>query len=155
MSFNPTSPVTGGAQTGLTSPTYTLTADTPPAANGKQFAITSLGGTQTGVDTHAVSRPFTSTIFKPATPKILGAVNPVTGKLGSVPNNVYTLITRKGVTPLAGQASVNLVIETRISVPAGSELADSANLKAALSYHFGVGMQQSQNIGDGTINGIL
>lgn len=155
MSFNPTSPVTGGAQTGFTSPTYTLTADTAPAPNGKQYAVTAIGGTQAGVDTHSVARPFTLTMFRPASPKTLGQPNPVTGRVSNVPNNVYTVITRKGVLPLAGQASVNLVIETRIAVPAGSDIADAANIKAALSLHYGAVWQQSAGIGDTTITGIL
>lgn len=152
--FNPSSPVTGGAQTGLTSPTYTLTPDTAPAANAKQYAITALGGTQTGVDTHSVARPFTLTMFKPAIARVLGALG-VNGRLGSVPRNVYTVITRKGVTPLAGQPSETAVFETRCSIPAGSDLADPANLRAALSLHFGALSQQSAGIGDTTINGIL
>lgn len=50
MTIALSSPVTGGAQTGFTSPTYTLTADTPPAGSGgKQYAATALGGTQAGV----------------------------------------------------------------------------------------------------------
>lgn len=35
-----TSPVTGSAQTGFTSPTYTITADKFPGNNGVQYAIT-------------------------------------------------------------------------------------------------------------------
>lgn len=155
MSFNPSSPVTGGAQSGLTSPTYTLTTDTAPSSNGKQYAITALGGTQTGVDTHSVARPFTLTMFRPATPRVLGQPNPVTGRVSSIPNNVYAVITRKGVTPLAGQASVNLVIETRISVPAGSDIADAPNIRAALSLHFGAVWAQSSGIGDTTVTAIL
>ena len=155
MSFNPSSPVTGGAQSGLTSPTYTLTADTAPSSNGKQYAITALGGTQTGVDTHSVARPFTLTMFRPTTPRVLGQPNPVTGRVSSIPNNVYAVITRKGVTPLAGQASVNLVIETRISVPAGSDIADAPNIRAALSLHCGAVWAQSSGIGDTTVTAIL
>lgn len=155
MAFSPSSPVTGGAQSGLTSPTYTLTADTPPAPNGKQFAVTALGGTQTGVDSHSVARPFTLTMFKPLVARALGVINSVTGRLSNVPINTYTVITRKGVTPLAGQPSVNLVIETQIRCPAGADIADSANVKAAMSLHLGAVWQQSSGIGDTTITGIL
>jgi hypothetical protein len=49
MSISVTSPITGGAQTGLTSPTYTVVTDTAPPGNpGKQVAVTALGGTQAG-----------------------------------------------------------------------------------------------------------
>lgn len=155
MSFNPATPVTGGAQTGLTSPTYTLTVDTAPAANAKQWAITALGGTQVGVDTHSVARPFTLTMFRPQVMRTLGMPNPSTGRISSVPNNVYTVITRKGVLPLAGQPSQNFVIETRMAVPAGSDLADAPNLRAALSLHFGALWAQSAGIGDTDVTGII
>lgn len=155
MSFTPSSPVTGGAQAGLTSPTYTLTADTAPSSNGKQYAITALGGTQPSVDAHSVARPFTVTMFRPASPRILGQPNPVTGRVSNIPRNVYTVITRKGVTPLSGQASENLVIETKISVPAGADIADPNNIRAALSLHFGALWAESSDLGDVTITGIL
>lgn len=153
--FAPTSPVTGAAQTGLTSPTYTIVADTAPAPNGKQYAVTALGGTQTGADAHSVARPFTLTMFKPLVARVLGVINALTGRVSNVPMNVYTVITRKGVTPLAGQPSVNAVIETRIAIPAGADVADPVNLRAALSLHFGAIAQQSAGIGDTTINGVM
>jgi hypothetical protein len=42
MTIALTTPVTGTAQTGLTSPTYTVVADTPPNAYSKQYAVTAL-----------------------------------------------------------------------------------------------------------------
>jgi hypothetical protein len=42
-----------------------------------------------------------------------------------------------------------------MQVPAGSELADAANIRAMLSAAFGVLMQQSAGIGDTTVSGIL
>lgn len=155
MSFNPTSPVTGGAQTGLTAPTYTLTSMPAPIPNGKQFAVTALGGTQTGVTMHSVASPFTTTFIAPLVAKILGVINTATGLLRSVPKNPYRVITRKGVTPLAGQPASLLIIDTTISVPAGADLADPANIRAALSLHFGIVSQQSSGIGDTTVSGIM
>lgn len=153
--FSPSSPVTGGAQTGLTSPTYTIVSDTPPAVNAKQYAVTALGGTQTGVDVHSVARPFTLTMFRPLVTKVLGIVNAATGRLSTVPRNTYTVITRKGVTPLSGQPSEVMVVETRISVPAGADLADQANLRACLSLHFGAIWAQSAGVGDTAVSGLL
>jgi hypothetical protein len=155
MSFSPTSPVTGSAQTGFTSPTYTIVSDTPPAPNGKQYAVTAVGGTQTGVDAHSVARPFTLTAFRPANLRTLGMPNPVTGRIADVPNNVYTVITRKGVTPLAGQPSRVMVIETKISVPAGADLADPSNVRACQSAHEGALAQVSASFGDTTVSGLL
>lgn len=155
MPFNPSSPVTGGAQTGLTSPTYTLTADTAPDANGKQYAVTALGGTQTGVSAHSVGSPFTVTLFRPKVPRTLGSPNPVTGVVGAVPKNTYKLITRKGVLPLAGQPSQTMIVTTTIEVPAGADTADPNSVRAALSQHFGVLANTSAGVGDTTINGVL
>lgn len=155
MTIAITSPITGAAQTGLTSPTYTHVADTAPSPQGKQVAVTALGGTQTGVNVHSVAAPFTISVFRPAIFKQLGKANPTTGIISNVPNNVYKVITRKGVLPLAGQAYRNMQITTVLEVPAGSDLADPANIRAALSAHIGALSQQSAGIGDTAVNGVL
>lgn len=153
--WSPTSPVTGAAQTGLTSPTYTLTNDVAPDSNGKQVAITALGGTQTGVISHSIAAPFTMTFVKPKSFKTLGKANPVTGLIGSVPRNVFKVITRKGVVPLAGQPYATMLVTTIIEVPAGSDSADPANVRAALSAHIGALSQQSAGVGDTGVSGVM
>lgn len=155
MTITVTSPITGTAQTGLTAPTYTLTADIAPDANGKQNAVTALGGTQTGVTSHSVAAPFTVTAVRPKVFKALGKPNPTTGLIKDVPVNVYKVITRKGVLPLAGQPYVIALCKTEISVPAGSDLADAANIRAMLSAHIGALSQQSAGIGDTAVSGII
>lgn len=155
MSYDPTSPVTGAAQTGLTSPTYTLTQDVAPDNNGEQHAVTALGGTQTGVEAHSVSKPFTVTMTRPKAFKPLGRVHPVSGVLTSVPRNVYKLRTRKGVVPLDGQSPVIATVTTTIEVPAGSDDADPESIRAMLSCHFGVIADQTSGIGDSCVNGVL
>lgn len=155
MSFAPSTPVTGGPQTGFTSPTYTIAADTAPDVNGKQYAVTALGGTQAGVTTHSVSSPFTGTFWKPRSWASLSKPNPITNLLANVPKNVWKLITRKGTTPLAGQPITPMVITTTYSVPAGSDTADPANIRAALSLHFGLEWAQSAGIGDSLITGVM
>lgn len=155
MTITVTSPITGAAQTGLTSPTYTLTADTPPNPNGKQNAVTALGGTQTGVTVHSVAAPFTVACFRPAIFKQLGKASPTTGIISNVPRNVYKVNTRKGVLPLAGQPYQTMLVTTTIEVPAGADLADAANVRAALSAHIGALSQQSAGIGDTAVSGII
>lgn len=154
MTWALTSPVTGAAETGLTSPTYTLTTDTAPTSLGKQSAITALGGTQTGVVAHTVAQPFTITMTRPAVLRTLANPNPVTGVISSIPRNVYTILTRKGVLPLTGQPLTQMLIRTTVEVPAGADLADPANVRAALSLHIGALYQQSAGIGDTTVTGI-
>jgi hypothetical protein len=155
MSFTLTSPVTGGAQTGFTSPTYTIVSDTAPDNNGKQVAVSAIGGTQSGVTIHSVASPFTITFARPKSFKVLAAPNPVNGRLSNVPRNVYKCITRKGVTPLVDQPATTMIVTTTIEVPAGADTYDAANVKAALAAHIGALYQQSAGIGDTTLSGVL
>lgn len=155
MSWTLSTPITGAAQTGFTSPTYTHVADVAPDINGKQVAVTALGGTQAGVTAHSVASPFTITFVRPKVFRVLGKPNPVTGLVKDVPRNTYKTITRKGVLPLAGQPYANLQITTIIEVPAGSDTADPANLRAALSAHIGALSQQSAGVGDTTVSGVI
>lgn len=155
MTVSITSPVTGAAETGFTSPTYTHVADQAPDVNAKQVAVTALGGTQTGVIAHSVAAPFTVSVFKPKVFKVLGRVNPVTGQLASVPMNVYKVITRKGVLPLADQPYTTARMTTIIEIPAGSDTADAANLRAMQSMHIGSLTQVSAGLGDTTVAGVL
>lgn len=155
MSFNPASPITGAAVAGLTSPTYTITTDVAPSNNGKQYAVTALGGTQTGVDLHTVSKPFTISFFRPQQLKVLPQANPVTGIIKSVPTNTYKLITRKGASPAANQVPIVARVTTIIEVPAGADTFEPEDLKAMLSAHFGVGSAQASGIADTVLSGIL
>lgn len=156
MSFTLTTPITGGAQTGFTTPTYTIAADVAPTSAGKQYAVTALGGTQTGVDSSSTpSKPFTITLSKPTTLRALGVVDPVTGQLRNVPRNVYKILVRKGVTPLAGQAPVALQARLEIEVPAGADTADAANVRAAMSLLIGSLNSISASIGDTLVTGVI
>lgn len=155
MTIVVTSPVTGAAQTGLTSPTYTHVADIAPDNNGRQYAVTALGGTQTGVTTHSVASPFTITATRPRVFRVLGKPNPVTGLVKDVPMNVYKVLVRKGVTPLTGQPFAIAWCRIEIAVPAGADTQDPANVRAMLSAAFGVASQQSAGIGDTAVSGVL
>lgn len=147
--------ITGTAQTGLTSPTYTVTADTPVGPNAKQWAVTALGGTQTGVIPHSISNPFTIAFVRPLVYKLVALVNSATGRLRSSSKNVTKVITRKGVIPLAGQPAEIMIMETTIKIPAGAETADTNSVLACESAHLGAVAQQSSGIGDTTVTGIL
>jgi len=150
-----TSPVTGAAQTGLTSPTYTHVSDVAPDINGRQYAVTALGGTQTNVTTHGASSPFTITFVRPKTFKVLGKPNPVTGVIRDIPRNTWKVIARKGVLPLAGQSYQPMVINASIDLPAGADLADPANVRACFSLFIGALTQVSAGLGDSAVSGVL
>lgn len=155
MSFAPTTPVTGATVTGLTTPTYTIAVDVAPSINGKQYAVTALGGTQTNVDVNTVSKPFSISFFRPANLRVLPQANPVTGVIKNVPMNTYKLITRKGVQPAASQNNMVARITTIIEVPAGSDTYEPEDLRAMISAHFGVGSQQASGISETILTGVL
>jgi hypothetical protein len=130
-------------------------ADVAPNINGKQYAISALGGTQTGVDVNTVSKPFTMTFFRPAVLRTLPQANPVTGVIKNVPMNTYKMITRKGVSPAANQNAMVARITTTIEVPAGADTYEPEDLKALLSAHFGVGWEQASGIASTITTGVI
>lgn len=150
-----TTPITGTAVTGLTSPTYTVTADTPPNPYSKQFAVTAIGGTQTGVDTGTqTTRPWTITFSRPANVRQLNAVDS-NNVLRSVPNNVFTSLLRKGVTVLSGQPARVHSIRSEFVVPAGADVSDIPNLRAAYSCWSGAHVQAANNMVSLMTTGVL
>jgi len=155
MPFNLSSPITGAAQTGFTAPTYTHVTDMAPDVNGRQVAVTAVGGTQAGVTPHSVSAPFTITFVRPKVYRNLGKPNPTTGLIKDVPRNTYKIIARKGVLPLAGQPHQIAQATLILDVPAGSDTADPSNLRALLSAIGGAISQQSAGIGDTVISGVV
>lgn len=155
MSIALTSPVTGAAITGFTSPTYTVAADTPPNAWSKQWAVTAIGGTQASVDSGtSASRPWTIMAYRPQNIRALNAVD-TNNVLRVVPFNTYGLLLRKGLTPLAGQASKTALFRAEFALPAGSDTADAPNVKAAVSSFIGSLAQQSAGIADTLQSGVL
>ena len=154
MAFAPSTPITGAAITGLTSPTYTIVADTPPNAVSKQYAVSALGGTQTNVTVHSISSPFTLTMFRPANFKVLGQPNP-SGVIRSFPKNNFEVLSRKGVSVLANQPIQTALIRSSFSIPAGADAYDAANLKAMISAHIGMLWAIAQGISDTCLTGTL
>lgn len=155
MSFAPSSPVTGAAVSGLTSPTYTLTTDVAPNINGKQYAISALGGTQTGVDVNSVSKPFTVSFFRPPQLRVLPQANPVTGVIKNVPLNTYKLITRKGAAPALNQSIMVPRITTIFEIPAGTDTYEPEELAAMISCHAGTLWAQASGIKDTVTTGVI
>lgn len=155
MSFAPASPVTGATVTGLTTPTYTLTADIPPAVNGKQYAITALGGTQTNVDINTVSKPFTLSFFRPIQLKTLPQANPITGIIKGVPVNQYKMITRKGAAPAVNQSILVPRCYTVFEIPAGVDTYEPEEIRAMVSLHFGVGWAAADELSKTLLTGIM
>lgn len=126
--FNPTSPSTGQTGvTGLTNPTYTLTEGTPSVPNARQFVVTALGGTQTGVETHTASNPFEITAYRPLVYKALGDLS--NGSPSAFPKNTYSIVARKGLEVYSGIRRIGM-IKIVIDIPAGSEVTDPESVSA-------------------------
>lgn len=155
MSITIPTSITGGAQTGFTTPGYTTVVDTAPDVNGKQNAVTAITGTQTGVRVHSVSDPFTLTFTRPKNPRVLPSPNPVTGKYSAIPRNEYGFLVRKGVNYAANQAPDLMLARLTLSIPAGSDAYDAANVRAAVSALIGALSSMSAGVGDTLANGVL
>jgi hypothetical protein len=124
-----------------------------PDVNAKQYAVTGLTGTQTGVDVHSASRPFTIAYWWP---KALKSLQYMVGMVNPPPpaKNVYKIITRKGVTCHANLPSQIAVMTTEIVIPAGSDTVDAPNVRALHAAHIGALSQQSAGIGDSSVTGV-
>lgn len=154
MTWSPDSSTTGGAQTGFTSPTFTLVDDTAPVVNAKQKTISALGGTQGSAVANSASIPFTSTFYKPATVKPLPPANPNTGFRGSIPNNQYKWIVRKGGFAASG-VPVVAIARLTIDIPAGMDSYNPDDVRALCSYLVGQLNEESADLGDTCISGVL
>lgn len=153
MSISLPTSVTGGAQTGFTSPTYTAVAGTYPGYNGRQNYVTALGGTQTGVRVHSATDPFTFASYVPA--NIKAVPQAVNGVYGLIPVNVYGVNIRKGLLPAASAPGQIGMIDIKCRLPAGSDSYDSANVRAMLSLAVGLLNNISAGLGDTLVSGQL
>jgi hypothetical protein len=154
MSFDLDTSYNGAATGGLTSPTYNPEVDVAPNVASRQAAITALGGTQTGVDTHSVSKPFTVTIQRPASLKSPATVG-VDGILRNNGRNRFVVRTRKGVVPVSGQSPQVMLIETTMSIPAGADVDDVPNVEAAISAHIGYLTQEADQVFALAVSGVI
>lgn len=153
MPWSPDSSTTGGAVTGFTSPAFTLVDDTAPVVNAKQKTVTNVSGVGTATPNTA-SRPFTATFYRPAAISQLPAANPVTGKRGQIPNNEYKLIIRKGGFA-SSDTPCTAVARLSISVPAGMDSYNADEVKALVSFLVGLLNEESNDLADTLVTGVL
>lgn len=155
MTINISSPVTGAAQTGLTSPTYTLSADTPlPGKRGKAWTVSALGGTQAGVEANTIGNPFSISYYGPINPVGAPVTSTTTGQPVRVPHNVHKVITRKGLEVVTGYRYPGNV-STSIDIPGGAEIKDPESIRAMLSAHIGALWQIASALGDTSVDGTM
>jgi len=136
--YSPDSSTTGGTMTGFTTPAFGIVAVLAPAWNAIRRLITSVSGTGTsGVDVASATKPFESVFYTPSNIRSSPVPNPISGKYPPIPVNQYRLVTKKGGDVNADGVVATMVVKTSIDVPAGMEIADPDQVKAALSYHIG------------------
>jgi hypothetical protein len=151
MSLALSSPVTGGAQTGLTSPTYTIVQDgTTP--NGYIYTVTALGGTQGGVGVASASKPFKIILERPSFFRKMPVVG-LSGIVSGSGKNVWRIRVLKGVnTTSTGPAEI-AEFDLMVRMPAGADVNDTQNARAGLSLAIGALNQISASFGDSLITG--
>ncbi len=154
MSWSPDSSITGGAITGFTSPVFVQVDDVAPAQNAKQKTVSSITGTVGSASANAVSEPLTSSFYKPSSLKTIPAPNPTTGLRGSIPNNQYKLVIRKGGEAATG-VPVVAIARLTIDVPAGMDSFDPDNVRALVSYLVGLLNEESADLADTLLTGVL
>jgi hypothetical protein len=156
MAISLTTPVTGGAQTGFTAPTYPIIADSNPDYNGKQWVVSgTLGGTQVGVTTHSASSPFSVAFFKPKNVRVLPKVDLNGGYSAGVPLNVYSWFFRKGSVPAANQVAAIGWTKVQLAVPAGSDVYSPAEIRGMVSFVVGCLNQASAGLGDTLVSSVM
>lgn len=155
MTWSPDSSTTGAAQTNLTGPTYTVASDLSPDANSRQYVVTAIGGTQTGVRASTAGDPFTATIRKDRNYKVLPARNPTNGAYGNVPMNKTEILFRKGVHIDSDDTIRVANLRVIAELPAGSESQDPENIRALCSFAIGLLSEESADYGDSLITGII
>lgn len=154
MTWSPDSSTTGGAQSGFTSPVFTLVDDTAPVVNAKQKTVSAVGGTGFTATANSASSPFTATFYKPAAIKQLPAPNPVTGARGPIPNNQYKLVVRKGGLSAAG-VPVTAIARLTIDIPTGMDSYNPDEVRAFASFLVGLLSEESADLGDTLVTGVL
>lgn len=147
--------ITGAAQTGFTSPGYTMTADAAPDQFSKKAVVSAITGTQTGVRTHTGSDPFTLTYFRPRQFTPLPKANPITGLYPSIPKMRWKSVTQKGTIYAVGQPAAVSYARTEYEVVAGADTADPANVRAMVALHSGANFTLASGMGDSLVTGIF
>lgn len=159
MAYSPSGVITGTAQTGFTSPTYTVAAAQAPTQLGKQVYVSAVGGTQPNVVAHSGSRRFLANFVVPASWKsqregnTSGSVGAGTGAMIMTGFNTFNLLVLKGCKVDSIGNIRDMRIRVTIDLPVGADAFDAESVRAAQSFAYGLLSNQSAGIGDTTITG--
>jgi hypothetical protein len=154
MTIAVTSPVVGLTTfTGLTNPTYTIAAD-QVGPYAKAYVVTTLGGTQTGVEVSSASNPFLLQFSRPASLRTLPALQ-ANGQLANVPKNVWVVSSRKGVDVQSGQPKQVMTARADFGVPAGADVADPESVRAHICFFAAALAESADDLAASIIQGSL
>lgn len=145
---------TTGTTTLLTSPTYTFVPGISRDSASKAYTVSALGGTQTGVAIHSLSKP-KEVIFKRFAAFMRAAkYNSLTQLFGVVPKNTISIIGRGGVNISATQVEL-MSVRVDISVPAGAEAYEPANVEAVTLMTIQATINQLAQLLDASRSGVI
>lgn len=154
MAYSPDSSIAGSAITGFTSPTMTLVGDGASSSLARRHVVSAYGGTVGSARANSVAYPFNVEFRKPATVNRVPAANPLTGVRPSIPLNSWVLRTQKGGDAASG-SPVLAQARTYLDIPAGMETQSPDDLKALLSFHVGLLVEELNDILDSLQTGTL
>jgi len=155
MAFSPASPVTGAAISGFTSPTMTLALDIAPTPYGRQYAISALGGTQTGASPNSPTLPYTVTMVRPTMLKSIAPIKTGSNQLTANNRNIWKMVFRKGAV-LNANGTIGIAIShIDWDLPAGMEAFAAAELKTLISFQIGILWSNAQGIYDTLATGVM
>lgn len=147
MNIVPNTPIGGAVILPLVTPTFTVAETAAPDVNGRSWIVTTLGGTQTGVNTHSISNPFQISVWVPKVPAQAVALDSQGKRTRNSPRNEYRIVVRKGTSTVTNQPTENMVVDVAIRVPAGAETNDYPNVVAGLSAAIGFIFDEAAGIG--------
>jgi hypothetical protein len=78
----------------------------------------------------------------------------VTGLYGSIPRNKVEFTLRKGVKVDSAGLIVPMDIRIAVNVPAGSEINDAPNIRAAWCFLVGLLAEEAEDVAESTISGV-
>jgi hypothetical protein len=116
--------------------------------------VSALGGTQTNVRAHGAGDPF-SVLIRREPYKARPSPNPINGAYPNVPLNRTEILQRKGV--YIDSSNTVRVMNLRLiaEIPAGAELVDAINIRAAVSNMLGLLAEESDDYGHTLVTGII
>ncbi len=154
MSISLTGPTAAITTNSISAGTYSFVAELARDNRSKAFVVSTLGGTQTGVEIHRVDAPKRFVVKNPATFLQPSAYNVTTGRYGRVPKN-STRVIGTGSAKVAANQYETIPITLDIGIPAGSMSYDRANVEASVLMFIAGLYDQKEEIVQALYDGLI